>query len=106
MAGGSASGGGDRRDSDEEEFVEVGTIESGVDVGTDDPDLTGLVAAGVVPPPILRPPPMLKASLKVRWERLLMPEEMEKDYGGRIHEADVNSGRGISSTPVGSGRWE
>jgi hypothetical protein len=66
MGGGSVSGGGDRRDLDEEEFVEVGTIKPGVDVGTDYPDFTGLVAAGVVPPPILRPPPMLKASLKVR----------------------------------------
>jgi hypothetical protein len=46
---------------------------------------------------------MLKALLKVRWERLLMPEEMEKDDGGRIHEADVNGGQGISSTPIGSG---
>jgi hypothetical protein len=103
MGGGSVSGGGDRRDLDEEESIEVGTIEPGVDVGTDDPNFTGLVATGVVLPPISRPPPMLKALLKVRWERLLMPEEMEKDDGGCIHEADVNGGRGISSTPVGSG---
>jgi hypothetical protein len=80
--GGSVSGGDDRRDLDEEESVEVGTIEPGVDVGTDDPNFTGLVAASVVLPPILRPPPMLKALLKVRWERLLMLEEMEKDDGG------------------------
>ena len=91
---------------DEEESVEVGTIEPGVDVGTDDPNFTGLVAAGVVPPPILRPTPMLKASLKVRWERLLMPEEMKCDDGGRIREADVNGDQGISSPPIGSGRWE
>ncbi len=69
---------------DEEEAVEMGTIKPGVDVGTDDPNFTGLVAAGVVPPPILRPPPMLKTSLKVRWERLLILEEMEKDDGGGI----------------------
>jgi hypothetical protein len=106
MGKGSVSGGGDRRDLDEEESIEVGTIKLGVDVRTDDPDSTGLVAAGVVPPPILRLPPMLKVSLKVRWERLLMPEEMEKDDGGRICEADVNGGQGISSTPIGSGPWE
>jgi hypothetical protein len=92
MGGGSVSGGGDRRDLDEEESIEVGLIKPGVDVGTDDPNFTGFVAAGVVPPPILRPPPMLKVLLKVRWERLLMPEEMEKDDGGRIREADVNGG--------------
>jgi hypothetical protein len=106
MGGESVSGGGDRRDLDEEESIEVGTIEPGVDVGTDDPNFTGLVAAGVVPPPILRPTPMLKASLKVRWERLLMPEEMKCDDGGRIREADVNGDQGISSPPIGSGRWE
>jgi hypothetical protein len=106
MGGGSVSGGCDWRDLDEEESIEVGTIEPGVDVGTDDPDFTGLVAAGVVPTPISRPPPMLKALLKVRWERLLMPEEIEKDDGWRIREADVNGGRGISSTPIGSRRWE
>ncbi len=43
--------------SDEEESIKVGTIKPGVDIGTDDPDLTGLVAASVVLPPMLRLPP-------------------------------------------------
>ncbi len=81
----------------------MGKIEPGVDVGTGDFNFTGLVAAGVVTPPILRPPPMLKASLKVRCERLLMPEVMEKDDEGRVCEADVNGGQGISFIPIGSG---
>jgi len=60
----------------------------GVVVDTDDPNLTGL-------PPIPRPPLMSKALLKLIWERLLIFEEMEKDDGGHICEADANVGRGI-----------
>jgi hypothetical protein len=94
--GGPVSVGGDRRDFDDEESVEAGTIEpGGPDVATDDPDCAGQ-------PPIARLPPMLEASLKVRWERLLVVDAMEKDDGGRICEAEDNGGRGIYSITVGS----
>ncbi len=74
----------------------MGTIElGGPNIATDDPDRAGR-------PPIPRLPPMLKALLKVRWERLLVVDAMEEDDGGRIREAEDNSGQGIYSIPIGS----
>jgi hypothetical protein len=109
---GTAMGKGDGKDPDDEESVKAGMIKPEVVDSTEDRDCTGCeVVMHVKPdnvdlPHKLRPPLMSKVSVKVRWERLLTPEVIEKDDEGRIRDADASGGQASGSTPAGSGRWE